>query len=99
MSKSAASEGALGELHNTLATVLAAALKAEGGAPAAVLAVAAKFLKDNEISCVVSKGNAMEALDHAIKDATAPQASVEDPVLRDALDSVIDMDAYRNGTR
>lgn len=99
MATNAATEAALGSLHATLAAVLTEALKAEGGAPAAVLAVAAKFLKDNDISCTVSGNAAMEELDAALKSASAPTPIAEDSTLQDALNSVIDMDQYRNGSR
>lgn len=96
MAKNAASEGALGELHATLAKVLTAALTSEGGAPAAVLAVAAKFLKDNDISCAVSGNSAMEELDAAMKASVAPTAPADDAALQEALNAVVDLEEYRN---
>lgn len=98
MATNAATEAALGSLHATLATVLTQALTAEGGAPAAVLAVAAKFLKDNSISCVVDKENGMGELQRALDEATAPETPAGLSDLQDALNSVVDLQEYRNGT-
>jgi len=58
----AATEDKLGSLHDTLADVLSKAISAEG-APAAVMAVAAKFLKDNNITCTPGTDNALGELE------------------------------------
>ena len=97
MSKTAATEGALGELHNTIATVLTAAVKGTD-VSASVLAVAVKFLKDNDITCVVGKDNKLGELEEAVAASAAPSDPITDPVLQDALNQVVSMDAYRNGT-
>lgn len=62
----AATEDKLGTLHDALAEVLTNAVKAEG-TPAAVLAVAAKFLKDNNITCSPSGDNALGDLEAALR--------------------------------
>lgn len=96
MAKNAAAEGALGTLHSTLAKVLTDAINAEGGAPAAILAVAAKFLKDNDITCAADKANAMGELTEAMEAARAP---VSDKDKAQALDGVLDLAQYRAGHR
>ena len=97
MAKNAATEGALGELHETLARVLTQAISEED-APAAILAVAAKFLKDNDITCAVDETNAMGQMKSALDRNRAPR-KVEDDALTQALDSVTSLEEYRNGVR
>jgi len=63
----AATEDKLGSLHDTLADVLSKAISAEG-APAAVMAVAAKFLKDNNITCTPAGDNALGELEAALRE-------------------------------
>lgn len=89
----AASEGALGELHNTLAKVLTDAVKSDG-VSASVLAVAANFLKHNNITCAPSESNAVGALQEALERQGEPDAAA-DSDLQDALDGVLDLEAYR----
>lgn len=60
----AATETALGELHVALAETLSKMIA--DGASASVLAVAAKFLKDNNVTCTPSADNAMGELEAAI---------------------------------
>ena len=62
---SAASEEALGELHSALATALSNAIKSNDCA-ASIMAVAAKFLKDNNITCTPGTDNALVALEEAL---------------------------------
>lgn len=63
MSKSKrASEEALDELHATVAEFLASALRS-GEAPAAVAAVAVKFLKDNDITALPSSDRMKDVAD------------------------------------
>lgn len=95
MAKNAATEAALGSLHETLATVLTDALKAEGGAPAAVLAVAAKFLKDNDITCSVDESNKMGELKRELEAHGAPGPAESDATLQAALDDVVNLEEYR----
>lgn len=61
----AATESALGELHDALAKTLTDLVGVETPS-AAVLAVAAKFLKDNNITCAPSTDNALGELEAAI---------------------------------
>lgn len=61
----AATENDLGELHNELARVLTKIVGADG-ASAAHLAVAAKFLKDNNITCTPAADNALGELEKAL---------------------------------
>jgi hypothetical protein len=61
----AATEVALGELHVALANTLKDLVGVEAPS-AAVLAVAAKFLKDNNVTCTPSSDNAMGELEAAI---------------------------------
>jgi len=63
----AATEDKLGSLHDTLADVMSKAISAEG-APAAVMAVAAKFLKDNNITCTPAGDNALGELEAALRE-------------------------------
>lgn len=58
----AATEDTLGELHTQLAQTLTDLVKADGTS-AAVLAVAAKFLKDNNITCTPATDNALGELE------------------------------------
>lgn len=92
MAKNAASEGALGTLHDTLARVLTTAISSEEGAPAAILAVAAKFLKDNDITCAADKDNALGALTEAMAAAKAPVSEADKSA---ALEGYLDLEMYR----
>ena len=60
-----ASEEALGGLHSLLAKALADRV-ASPDAPAADLAVAARFLKDNGITCTPAADNALGELEKAL---------------------------------
>lgn len=56
-----ASENTLGELHELIAKELIAKIKS-GEATSADINAAIKFLKDNDISCVVSQNDDMKEL-------------------------------------
>ena len=58
----AATESALGDLHDALAKTLTDLVGVEAPS-AAVLAVAAKFLKDNNITCTPATDNALGELE------------------------------------
>lgn len=62
----AATEDDLGTLHNALARTLTELVGAEG-TPAAILAVAAKFLKDNNVTCTPSTDNELGELEAQLK--------------------------------
>ena len=57
-----ATESSLGDLHTALAEALTDLVK-DKGASASHLAVAAKFLKDNNITCTPATDNALGALE------------------------------------
>lgn len=62
----AANEGVLGELHELIARNLAARIES-GEATASDLAVAVKFLKDNNITCIPAGDNALGELEEKLK--------------------------------
>jgi len=61
-----ASEKDLGDLHSALATALTARVSS-AEAPAADLAVAARFLKDNGITCTPAADNALGELEKQLE--------------------------------
>jgi len=63
----AATEDKLGALHDALATILTQKVQEED-TPAAILAVAAKFLKDNNITCSPAGDNALGELEAALRE-------------------------------
>lgn len=65
-----ATEDALGSLHSALAMTLAERI-ASGLASAADLAVAAKFLKDNNITATAAQSEAMEELERRMAEQRA----------------------------
>lgn len=87
----AASEGKLGTLHEQLARVMSEALEDqvttyeddEGETKevrikpsAAIMQVAAKFLKDNNITCAPSQDNAMGELEEKMRQQRAKRSRV-----------------------
>lgn len=62
----AANEGSMGMLHDLLARQLIAKIES-GEATASELAVAAKFLKDNNITCMPTEDNAIGELEEKLK--------------------------------
>ena len=62
-----ASEDTLGELHELIAKDLIAKIKS-GEATSADINAAIKFLKDNDISCVVSQSDDMKELVDSLPD-------------------------------
>lgn len=97
MAKNAASEDALGTLHNAFATYLGSLLSNPEAPPsAAELAVINAFLKNNDISCAVSATNAVGKLKEQLKGVGAPpEVTAKDK--SNALDGVLDLAKYRAG--
>lgn len=62
----AANENSMGMLHDLLARQLIAKIES-GEATASELAVAAKFLKDNNITCMPTEDNAIGELEEKLK--------------------------------
>lgn len=71
-----ATDDALGGLHEALAKALALKI-AEGTATAADLAVAAKFLKDNNITAVPAVGSPMRKLVDQLDEPFDEDAEIE----------------------
>lgn len=97
----AANETKLGALHDQLATVMAKALEGETSSyeddegatqtvtippSAAIMQVAAKFLKDNNITCTPSSDNAMGELEEKMRQQRERRARVTPTDLRAATD-------------
>lgn len=82
-----ATEAALNGLHEALATMLTTAIKGND-CPAAVLAVARGFLKDNEITCVPDENNKMGELEKALAEKSGRAAGLMPDELKDALDNL-----------
>jgi hypothetical protein len=80
----AASEGALGELHEVIARTLKDRIQS-GEASASDLAVAVKFLKDNNISCMPTEDNAIGELEQKLKDRKAKRVALTQADLDAAL--------------
>ena len=97
-SKNAASEARMGALHDALVTMLTNKI-VKGEATAAEMAVAAKLLKDSDITAAIDELNAMGAMRNALERNRAPQDEVDQKTLDDALSDVLDLEAFRNGTR
>ena len=80
----AANEGSMGVLHDLLARQLIAKIES-GGASAAVLAVAAKFLKDNNITCMPTEDNAIGELEEKLKQRRSKRTSLTQADLEAAM--------------
>ena len=65
-----ASEDTLGNLHKALAEVLTTQVYEEEPS-AAMLSIAAKFLKDNDITCSIKDNQDMTVLSDALKEKRA----------------------------
>lgn len=82
----AASESLLNELHDAAATELLRRIQ-EGDATAADIANALKMLKDNDITCAPSKGNALDDMKKALESSSSDGGALPDE-LADALEHV-----------
>lgn len=71
----AASTEMMAALHSALAEVLLDSIR-EKDCPASVLAVAAKFLKDNDITSVIEDNDAMRELDEKLKERAARRSKL-----------------------
>lgn len=83
----AATENELSELHRIVARGLADRL-ASGEASAADYSNAIKMLKDNNITCAVEPGSAVDELQKALEDKGKRPVKVNGLDLADALDAV-----------
>lgn len=84
----AASESSLGELHEMLASKLLLRIKS-GEATAAEYAVAAKFLKDNAISCEPEKSDDLKDLKAQLASKRAPSKNDLKDAMRGLGDSLL----------
>lgn len=71
----AASESSLGSLHDAVAKMLLAKIES-GEASAAELAVATKFLKDNNITCIPQDDNVLGELEEKLKQRSQRRTKV-----------------------
>lgn len=97
-SKNAATEALMGQLHAAMVTNITTKVLA-GTATAAEMAVAAKMLKDSNITAAIDANNAMGKMSDALSRSRAPADPVGQKTLDAALDAVVSMEEYRNGTR
>lgn len=102
MSKNAASEGKLGELHDAIASELLARLeRGESiwdsksgsiidlpGATTATLSVIVRFLADNDITCVATDANKVGQLRQRLDDMKAQRAGAKVVNLADHVPKV-----------
>ena len=82
-----ASEGALGELHVIVATVLKDRLRNDELCTAADINAAIKFLKDNNITATREANKALGELEDELGKHSLPQA--DDTELQAALDNIV----------
>ena len=80
----AANEGSMGMLHDLLARQLIAKIES-GEASASELAVAAKFLKDNNITCLPTEDNAIGELEEKLKQRRNKRTSLTQADLEAAM--------------
>jgi hypothetical protein len=82
-----ASEGALGELHSIVATVLKQRLQDGELCTAADVNAAIKFLKDNNITATREANKALGELEEELGKHAVP--AVDDAELQAALDNIV----------
>ena len=80
----AANEGSMGMLHDLLARQLIAKIES-GEATASELAVAATFLKDNNITCMPTEDNAIGELEEKLKQRRSKRTALTQADLDAAL--------------
>ena len=80
----AANEGSMGKLHDLLALQLIAKIES-AEASASELAVAAKFLKDNNITCMPTEDNAIGELEEKLKQRRNKRTSLTQADLEAAM--------------